>query len=139
MSTENQKPPTEARDFRFPKSGVDVGFTDELDSILQEFVRKHQIAVEQLTDKQMAAAIRQAIECGDFTRQVCVTDNAQNIIYIPYARQQELKSKLRELENLVTSYMVAPEGSEHCKDCFDNLKAWWDERNGRPKMDGNSS
>lgn len=98
MSNDNQKPQAEARDFRFPKGGVAVGCTDGLDGILQEFVRKHALAVEELTEKQMAAAIRQAIECGDFTRQVRVTDSAQNVIYIPYMREQELESRIRRLE-----------------------------------------
>lgn len=128
MSDDNQKPQAEARDFRFPEGGVAVGCTDGLDGILRDFIRKHDIAVEALTEQQIATALRQAIECGDFTRQVRVTDNAQNVIYIPYAREQELELRYKELHDLVSAYMTAPEGSECCKECFDNLQAWWEQR-----------
>jgi hypothetical protein len=103
-----------------------------VEALVAEVTRKHALAVEELTESQFVTALKQAIECGDFIRQVRATDSAQNIIYVPYAREQELESKYRELESLVTAYMVAPEASEHCKNCYDNLREWW-ERRSSPK------
>lgn len=78
-----------------------------LDDILQGFLRKHALAVEELTEQQMATALRQAIECGDFIRQVRVTDNGQNVIYIPYARECELDGRILRLEEALKRAGVA--------------------------------
>lgn len=69
-----------------------------LDGILQSFIKKHNIAIEKLTEEQIAGALRQALECGDFIRNVRVTDNAQCVIYIPYAREQQLEFRISRLE-----------------------------------------
>lgn len=69
-----------------------------LDSVIHDFLKKHNIAIENLTESQTAIVFKQAILCGDFIRHVHVTNNAQQVIYIPYAREQELESRILRLE-----------------------------------------
>jgi hypothetical protein len=83
----------------------------KFDEVLAVLLKKHSLAVEQLTEKQMATALRQAIDCGDFTRQVRVTDNAQTVTYIPFSREKELKSHIKELESVIK--VLAP----RCQTC----------------------
>lgn len=76
----------------------DFNLSADLDAILQGFLRKHALEVEELTERQTAAALRQAIACGDFIRNVRLTDNAQSVTYIPYAQEGELKRRILRLE-----------------------------------------
>ena len=66
------------------------------DDLFGEFVRKHQLAVESLTEKQLAQAIRQAVSSGDFVRHVR-PDGAQSVVYLPGREVEELRAKYHEL------------------------------------------
>lgn len=70
---------------------------------LDELIRKHQIAVNGLTEHQLAEAIRQACACGDFQRHVCPSNSSQFVVYIPHAREAYLLNKVRELETEQTA------------------------------------
>lgn len=72
------------------------------DSIFIEFVRKHKLAMESLTERQLAEAIRQAIAAGDFERQVCVC-GGQTVAYIPWREVDRLRSAYHELIFAVVS------------------------------------
>lgn len=72
--------------------------TPEYVKMIEELIREHHLAVEALTEKQLAEAIRQAIACGDFQRYVCASNSSQAVIYIPHAREAYLTGKIRELE-----------------------------------------
>lgn len=74
---------------------------DKYQAAIQELIRKHDLACEELTANQLAVVIRQALASGDIIKQVRVTDNAQNIIYIPYAETDRLRSRVRYLEELL--------------------------------------
>lgn len=74
-------------------------FQRQLQIQLEVFVRKYNIAVESLTEKQLAEAIRQAIACGDFVRQVRVTDNAQAVAYVPFAEAESFGTRIHKLES----------------------------------------
>lgn len=79
--------------------------TPEYVKLLEKLVRKHNLAVEALTEKQLIEAIRQAIASGDFQRLVVTTGGgAQQVVYIPFAEQARLQARIRELE-------------EQCKEC----------------------
>lgn len=73
---------------------------------IEEFVEQHAIQVEALTKRQMAEAIRQALMCGDFVRYIRVTDYAQQIVYLPYAREQELESRIKTLESILEKHGI---------------------------------
>ena len=69
-----------------------------LDEAIQDLVRKHALACNDLIEKQLVEAIRQAIACGDFQRHVCTSNSSQAVIYIPHAREAWLMGRIRELE-----------------------------------------
>jgi len=73
----------------------------ELEKQIEETVKRHNLAVEELTEKQFVSAIKQAIECGDFTRLVRVTDGGQCVVYMPFEREQKLESQVAELKQQV--------------------------------------
>lgn len=65
---------------------------------IEELVREHALAVNNLTKAQLVESIRQAIACGDFERHVCPSNSSQAVIYIPHAREAYLTGRIRELE-----------------------------------------
>lgn len=69
-----------------------------IEKALAELIQAHCLAVEELTEKQFVEAIRQACACGDFQRLVRAGDGAQSVVYIPFAREQELRARIDELE-----------------------------------------
>jgi hypothetical protein len=64
---------------------------------IEECVKRHNLAVEELTEKQVVSAFRQAIECGDFIRYV-QADGGQSVVYIPFEREQQLQAQVKGLE-----------------------------------------
>lgn len=72
-----------------------------VESLCEELVRRERIAVDELTQKQIASALRQAIACGDFIRQVRVDNRAQTVVYIPFDREQKLEQRIAELESVL--------------------------------------
>lgn len=91
-------------DFKLSEmAGFDVApsLDDKYQTAIRELIRKHNLACEELTANQLAVVIRQAIASGDIIKQVRVTDNAQNIIYIPYADVERLRRRVRYLEELL--------------------------------------
>jgi hypothetical protein len=67
-------------------------FSEELDQL----IKQHALAVEKLTQQQLAEAIKQAIVCGDFQR--FVHHDAQQVVYIPFAREAELVAQIDNLK-----------------------------------------
>lgn len=68
-----------------------------------EIVRKHSLAVESLTEQQLAEVIRQAIASGDIVRNVMHDGSAQAITYIPYREVSRLRDQYHELLYAVAS------------------------------------
>lgn len=63
----------------------------------EKLVSKHHLAIESLTEQQLAEVIRQAIAAGDFGRVVVEGSGAQQIFYIPGRGMDELQTKYNEL------------------------------------------
>ena len=84
------------------QSGAAVGSSALFGELFGELVRKHQLAVETLTEQQLAEAIRQAIASGDFMRNV-TTDGRQAVIYIPWREVESLRTRYHELLYAVAS------------------------------------
>lgn len=80
-----------------PAYGFNIG------AITLELVRKHNLAVETLTEHQVADAIRQAIESGDFVQNVVCGSGAQSVIYLPGRGLDRLRAKYDELIYAVAS------------------------------------
>lgn len=66
-------------------------------NIFGELVQKHQLAVENLTEQQLAEAIRQAIASGDFMRNIVVDGPAQAVTYLPWREVERLRGLYSEL------------------------------------------
>ena len=65
-------------------------------TLFGDFIRKHNLAVEALTEQQLAEAFRQAIASGDFMRNV-VSDGRQAVIYLPWREAEHLRGLYNEL------------------------------------------
>ena len=79
----------------------DVVSNMSIDELCRDFIRKHNLATEHLTEQQLAEAFRQALACGDFIRYVQADTNSQQVVYIPFAREQQLLSRIKELEETI--------------------------------------
>lgn len=64
--------------------------------VISEMTKEYAIAVEELTEHQLAEAILQAIACGDFQKHID-RSGMQGVTYLPYRRVQELEAKIKEL------------------------------------------
>jgi len=64
---------------------------EKSDAAVMALIRDKNIAVENLTREQVASAFLQAIQCGDFKRFVLASSDGQSVVYLPYAREQELQ------------------------------------------------
>jgi len=62
-----------------------------------ELVRKHNLAIEALTQQQLADVIRQAIASGDIMRHVSHDGAAQAVTYIPRREIERLRAQYYEL------------------------------------------
>lgn len=80
-----------------PVCGLDSGV------LFGEFVRRHNLAVESLTEQQLAEVIRQAIASGDIMRHVMHDGSAQAITYIPCREVSRLRDQYHELLYAVAS------------------------------------
>lgn len=106
---------------------------DSLDILTARLVRQYALACEALTEQQLAEAIRQALQCGDFQRLVSV-DGGQQVVYIPFAREQQLENQIEDMRktgpftlpnepfDYRTSYETALKLLELCRNETDLLK-----------------
>lgn len=69
-----------------------------------KLVQKHQVYIDGLTERQVAEALKQAVECGDFQIHVVVDPgpkaaltHRQGVSYIPGRRVAELEAEVAEL------------------------------------------
>jgi phytoene/squalene synthetase len=95
----------------------------ELQNQLLEFVREHQIAHDQFTERQMAELIRQMLASGDIIRNVR-TDGAQNVIYVPYADMERMRSRMRLVEEHAENLALELESA------LANKQKWWETARG---------
>lgn len=89
-------------DFRVrPVGMVAYGkYTDWSDMLREQaakLVAKHNIKIEELTEFQVASAMKQAIECGDFQKNIA-QNGSQSVDYIPYRQWERLRSKIDAME-----------------------------------------
>ena len=70
-------------------------FQEKLKAACDDLVSQHNLATEQLTAKQIAEALRQAILAGDFQRHVRA--RGQRVVYLPYWEVRWLRRQIDEL------------------------------------------
>ena len=88
-------------DYSFKPKGPFAMPSEEYEKAVTDLIRKHEIACEQLTEKQLASVIMQALASGDLIKQVVVSSHAQAVIYVPYAEVGSLRSRITHLESLL--------------------------------------
>jgi len=79
---------------------------DYLDNQIRKLTREHSLAVDQLSEDQLVAVIRQQIASGDILRHVhfghCMDGSGdlmkQSIVYTPYAGVERLRTENAELK-----------------------------------------
>jgi len=76
---------------------MDHMFNSRVEEAIDNLQRKHNLYIEGLTEQQFAAAIKQAIEAGDFHRLILPND-ASTVVYVPYREVMNLKAKIAALE-----------------------------------------
>jgi hypothetical protein len=91
-------PPTEPKLTADDRIGI-------LQSALKDACEEAFKAQDILTRDQFVEALMQAIKCGDFVKYVRVTDGAQQVIYLPFQREQELEGKIKELDTKLRAAM----------------------------------
>jgi Trk K+ transport system NAD-binding subunit len=70
----------------------------KFEALLADAAKQYNIAHEKFTKKQVMEALKQALLCGEFIRYVNVDNDAQQVVYIPFAREAELQNRIYELE-----------------------------------------
>lgn len=84
--------------FQPPNKSLQIQF----EKTLLKTIRKHKIAIDKLTEKQVAEVFKQVILSGDIQKQVVVGasngNHTQGVVYMPYAHEQVLKHRIEVLE-----------------------------------------
>jgi hypothetical protein len=78
----------------------------DIDKLILDFSRRHNLAVEELTERQLAAAFRAIIQSGDLVRYVSVGPDQQTVVYLPGRREEELKTRIRMLEDFLRTHNI---------------------------------
>lgn len=81
-------------------------FADEHQKALEQLVYDQNLATDRLTGQQLAQAIRQALASGDLQRCVTVDPAGQQVIYVPYQREQQLLSEIQCLTGLLERHGI---------------------------------
>jgi len=97
--------------------------SDRLTEECMVIAEKVASATEALTVEQIADALRQALQSGDFVR--CVEQGehppAQSVSYVPYREKLWLRARVNELTTLLERYgkhrSFCGEGENHDGDC----------------------
>jgi len=71
--------------------------SEAIQAAVKKLVSSRNLAIENLTEKQVGDAIAQAIASGDFIRHVRVSDDAQSVTYIPYSETERYRALYYEL------------------------------------------
>ena len=83
-----------------------------IEAELKELIRKHQITCEELTSTQLAQVFKQMIEAGDIRRFVRADNGDQAVVYTPGEGTDRLRSRIRELEELLAKHGIKEDEEE---------------------------
>lgn len=85
-------------------------FQKALEVATEKLVSDYHIQSERLTRQQTASLIIQMIKSGDLYRLVREGDNAQQVVYVPFAEVEALRSRVEFLEGLLKKHGVVDGG-----------------------------
>lgn len=81
-------------------------FHANVNAEIERIVKEHTLTVNALTEKQLVELLKQLFASGDIIRQTMPVgprhSEAQSVIYIPFAREQELSGKLEDIRKFCT-------------------------------------
>jgi hypothetical protein len=75
-----------------------------------------------LTKEQFVEALMQAIKCGDFVRYVRAGDHAQQVVYLPFQREQELEGNVEQLEQWLYTAHIQDGWTDEMKEWVESYK-----------------
>jgi len=76
---------------------MDHMFNQRVEEAIDNLQREYNLHIEGLTKQQFAAALKQAIEAGDFQRLI-LPNNVSTVVYVPYREVMNLKARIAALE-----------------------------------------
>lgn len=82
------------------------------DAAIERIVKENNLAIEALTEKQIVELLKQLFASGDIIRQTVIGTGAQGVIYIPFAEQEVLKSRLKAVRELCYSQHFSEQPSD---------------------------
>ena len=88
----------------------DIIRKDRFDKCVEEMIKRYNLAVENLTEQQLAQAIGDAIACGDFVR--FLAPQGQQVVYIPFAQYDLMRSRNEFLEGEFRKLGIDPYGTD---------------------------
>ena len=88
------------KDFK-PGEFHDPELQKQMDKIVDEMVRRHNLAIENLTRDQVTSVVKQLFASGDIVILVSHNSNAQTASYLPYRRVQELENEIERLQKII--------------------------------------
>lgn len=83
-----------------------MSLAGNLTELTEKLVREHHLAVEKLTEKQLVAAIEQAILSGDLMRHIAHVPNgtAQQVTYVPFRMVEEFRAERDKLRAAIADH-----------------------------------
>jgi hypothetical protein len=81
-------------------------FQKALEVATEKLVSDYHIQSERLTRQQTASLIIQIIKSGDLYRLVREEGNAQQVVYVPFAEVEGLRSRVEFLEGLLKKHGI---------------------------------
>ena len=87
----------------------------DISKLAADLARDHNIAIEKLTERQTADAIKQAILAEDFTTLV-LPDGEQRVVYIPFRQIEKLKARIFALEEQLRKSNLRDNGTRFYND-----------------------
>lgn len=81
--------------------GLPPHISQRFDEVIAEALRKRNVVIEEMTERQVMEAFLQACACGDFQRLVKINPESQAVTYVPFRNEQRLKARVRQLEEAI--------------------------------------
>lgn len=75
--------------------------SDKFDEAVDRLREAYDIKIEELTEREVATAIKQSLLAGDFQKLISHNHKSFGIVYIPYLECGKLKNRIKKLEALL--------------------------------------
>lgn len=86
----------------------------ELRETMENLLADAHVQHAEFQNKQLADALIQALQCGDFTRLIVQGTTKESVVYIPHQREQELISKHNAITEMLARFLIAHRDTHRC-------------------------